>query len=499
MNRNDRMNRLPGFVVTAALLLPLSLMQTPAQAQALPLAPAPVVSLPDFTPLVERAGPAVVNIEANSGMRSKDDDKLAQSDDSGQSDDEQVPEIFRRFFGPGFPGPGFQGPRGGQRPSRSMGTGFIISSDGYVLTNHHVIDGADEVIVRLNDRRELTAKVVGSDPLADVAVLKLDASNLPTVKIGDSGTLKPGQWVMAIGSPFGFEHSVTAGVVSGVGRRSLDTNQQYVPFIQTDVAINPGNSGGPLLNTRAEVVGINSQIFSNSGGYMGVSLAIPIEVAMNSVRQIKATGKVVRGQLGVQIQDVNRDLAKSMGLSRPGGALVARVEPGSAAEKAGIQTGDVISAFNGKEVVHSSDLPPMVGAMPPNSRATVTVLRDRKPVELEVKLGALTESVANASVPSKDAKATGNALGLVVQELTAAERSELGLKPGEGVRIARVEGLTARRAGISAGDVVLMVGSARVGSVAQFNAAVKAVKSGDSVRLLVRNEQSTGFIAITAP
>src|SRR4249920_1960997 len=262
----------------------------------------------------------------------------------------------------------------------AFGSGFIISADGYVLTNRHVIDGADQVIVHLSDRRELKAKVIGSDAAADVALLKIDAGSLPVLNLGDSHNLKPGQWVVAIGSPFGFDHSVTAGVVSGLGRPSVDRSQQYVPFIQTDVAINPGNSGGPLMNTRGEVVGINSQIFSNSGGYMGVSFAIPIEVAMNSVRQLQQTGHVSRGQLGVQIREIQRDEMADLGLARPGGALVNTVQNGSAAAKAGIRAGDVITAFDGSEIVRSSDLPPLVGAMAPGSRAKVKLLRDGKPI-----------------------------------------------------------------------------------------------------------------------
>ncbi len=242
------------------------------------------------------------------------------------------------------------------------GTGFIISADGYVLTNHHVVDGADTVRIRLADRREFTAKVVGSDEQSDVALLKIAATGLPTLRIGDSKTLKSGQWVVAIGSPFGLDHSVTAGIVSAVGRANPYADQRYVPFIQTDVAINRGNSGGPLLDTRGQVVGINSQIFSNSGGYMGVSFAIPIDVAMNAVEQLKATGKVTRGQLGVQIQPMSRDAAKALGLSGPSGALVAGVEPGSAAQKAGIQRQDVISRVNGQSINDSSDLPPIIGA-----------------------------------------------------------------------------------------------------------------------------------------
>ena len=280
---------------------------------------------PDFVDLVEKVSPAVVNIEATRTA------EAAMRDGGQQMDDQEVPEIFRRFFGqPG--GPGYPQPQA--RDRTSLGSGFIISADGYILTNHHVVDGADQVVVRLSDRRELDAEVVGSDALSDVALLKVKSTGLPTVDLGDSRNLKPGQWVVAIGSPFGFDHSVTAGIVSAVGRASRMIDQQYVPFIQTDVAINPGNSGGPLFNVDGQVVGINSQIFSNTRGYMGVSFSIPIEVAMNSADQLKAKGHVSRGQIGVNIQDVDRDQAEALGLKRPGGALVTNVVEGSAGESA---------------------------------------------------------------------------------------------------------------------------------------------------------------------
>ena len=474
-----------------ALLLALLLPVT--QAQDSPPAPDPeaIVDLPDFTRLVERAGPAVVNIEATigggeretaSGNRPRSEDELP----------EDMPEFFKRFF---EQQPGMPQPR--RRGGVSQGTGFIISADGYVLTNHHVVDGADEIVVRLSDRNELKAELVGSDPLSDVALLKVKGVGLPVLRIGDSRSLKPGQWVLAIGSPFGFDHSVTAGIVSGVGRRSLDPSQQYVPFIQTDVAINRGNSGGPLLNVRGEVVGINSQIFSNSGGYMGVSFAIPIEVAMNAVRQLRDTGKVVRGQLGVRIQDVTRENAAELGLDRPVGAFVDSVENGSAAARAGVRPGDVITRFNGREVARSAELPPMVGAMPPGSRASLGLLRDGKPLDVVVTLSALDSASASDRSPAAPAAAEpagGNVLGLAVEELDEAARSALGLKAGEGVLVGRVAGLAARRAGVVPGDVILQVNKAPVGSVAGFEAAVKGLKSGDEVRLLVRNARSTGFI-----
>ena len=479
-------------VLAFALLLPVSFAQ--AQEASAPEA-APLVQLPDFTRLVERAGPAVVNIEATIGGRAGDEEELAGRE--GQPTPEDMPEFFRRFFGqPGMPGGPGAGPRGGV----SQGSGFIISADGYVLTNHHVVDGATDIVIRLNDRNELKAELVGSDPLSDVALLKVEGTGLPVLRIGDSRGLKAGQWVLAIGSPFGFEHSVTAGVVSGVGRRSLDPSQQYVPFIQTDVAINRGNSGGPLLNTRGEVIGINSQIFSNSGGYMGVSFAIPIEVAMNAVRQLRDTGKVVRGQLGVRIQDVDRERLAELGLTRPVGAFIDSVENGSAAAKAGIRPGDVITRFNGREIGRSAELPPMVGAMPPGSRASVTLMRDGKPLDLVVTLAALDTAAAPpapAGQGAAPAPAAGHALGVVVEELDASARSALGLRAGEGVLVGRVAGLAARQAGLAPGDVILQVGRADIGSVADFDAAVKALKSGDEVRLLVRNARSTGFVTFT--
>ena len=482
--------------VALALLLPVAHAQAPAPAAA---APAPLVSLPDFTTLVERAGPAVVNIEARAGGRDEERD-VAGAPEGQQPLPDDMPEFFRRFFeqpgGPGRPGPRGPGPGGGV----SQGTGFLISADGYVLTNHHVVAGADDIVVRLNDRNEFAAELVGSDPLSDIALLKVEGKGLPVLRIGDSRGLKPGQWVVAIGSPFGFDHSVTAGVVSGVGRRSLDPSQQYVPFIQTDVAINRGNSGGPLLNTRGEVVGVNSQIFSNSGGYMGVSFAIPIEVAMNAVRQLRETGKVVRGQLGVRIQDVARENLAELGLTRPVGAFVDSVENGSAAARAGIRPGDVITAFNGREISRSAELPPLVGAMPPGSRATVTLMRNRKPVDLVVTLAALdalaSQETGPAAAPSVEAEA-GNPTGLVVEALDAPARAALGLQAGEGVLVSRVTGLAARRAGLVPGDVVLQVGREEVGSVAAFEAATRGLKSGDEVRLLVRNARSTGFVVFT--
>ena len=447
--------------------------------------------LPDFTPLVDKNGPAVVNVQA----RQNPNETAAADGDEG-ADDEQVPEIFRRFFGPGGPGnPG--GPRGGRPGGTSLGSGFIISTDGYILTNNHVVDGADSVTVRLSDRRELDAKVVGSDAQYDIALLKVSASDLPAVTIGDSKKLKAGQWVLAIGSPFGFDHSVTAGIVSAVSRSFGGRDQQYVPFIQTDVAINRGNSGGPLFNLNGEVVGINSQILSNTGGFMGVSFAIPIDTAMSAVKQIKDKGFVSRGMIGVQIQDVNRELAQSLGLPRTGGALVNAITAGSAAEKAGVKVGDVILGFGGVDVVHSSDLPPMVGATAPNSKVDLNLFRDGKTVNVPVTVGEASRDATAQAAGGGDAPTT-NPLGMVVEDLTAEQRQQLGIKD-DGVVVTRITGVPARRAALQPGDIVLMVGKQKVKTAAEFNTAVKGVQPGESVMLLVRRQDASLFVAVSVP
>lgn len=445
--------------------------------------------LPDFTPLVDKNGPAVVNVQAR-----QNGSDGPNSDGTDDAEDEQVPEIFRRFFGPGGPGT----PRGGRPGGVSLGSGFIISADGYILTNNHVVDGADSVTVRLSDRRELDAKVVGADAQYDIALLKVTASNLPAVTIGDSKKLRSGQWVLAIGSPFGFDHSVTAGIVSAVSRSFGGRDQQYVPFIQTDVAINRGNSGGPLFNLDGEVVGINSQILSNTGGFMGVSFAIPIDTAMSAVKQIKDKGFVSRGMIGVQIQDVNRELAQTLGLPRTGGALVNATTVGSAAEKAGVKVGDVILAFGGVDVVHSSDLPPLVGASAPGSKIDLSVFRDGKTLAIPVVVGELTRDATAQSGAGSEAAASSNPLGLVVDDLTPEQRQQLGIKD-EGVLVTRITGLPARRAALQPGDIVLMVGKQKVKSAVEFNTAVKNVQPGDSVMLLVRRQDASLFVAVSVP
>lgn len=475
--------------------------QTPLATQQAAPAPELVAGLPDFTRLVEQVGPAVVSVQAEIGSKPQKIGRLQQIDPNQEGDDE-IPEFFRRFFGPGIsPMPGMPGQPNMRPRDTSLGTGFIISADGYILTNHHVIDGADTVRVKLSDRRELTAKVVGSDSQSDVALLKVDVKGLPVMRIGDSKLIKPGQWVVAIGSPFGFDHSVTAGIVSAVGRSSPGTDQRYVPFIQTDVAINRGNSGGPLLNTRGQVVGINSQIFSNSGGYQGISFAIPIDVAMNAVQQLKTTGKVTRGQLGVQIQGLSRDAAKALGLDDANGALVSGVEPGSAAERAGIMRQDVIRKVNGQPVFEFSDMPPLIGAMAPGSKVTLEVMRDGKPRTLTATLGTLEDATAAADSAAPggskaDTAERGNPLGIFGQELTAQQRSQMGLQGKEGVLIARIEGAAAREAGLSPGDVVLAVGRSDVGSVKALDAQLRAAGTGKPVMLLVRRGGATVYVTV---
>jgi serine protease Do len=438
--------------------------------------------LPDFTQLVEKAGPAVVNVEAT------------QSDSAnvqGDIDDQDIPDIFKRFFGPG----GVH-PRGGER--HSLGSGFIISPDGYVLTNNHVVDGADEITIKLSDRRELEAKVIGTDKESDVALLKVSSTtSLPTLPIGDSSKLKPGQWVVAIGSPFGLDHSITHGVVSYVGRSNGGADQQYVPFIQTDVPINRGNSGGPLFDLEGKVVGINSQIFSNTGGYMGVSFAIPINVAMNTVEQLKATGHVSRGVIGVGIQPVTRDFAKALGLPGTNGALVLSVQPGSGADKADIHVQDVILSYNGHPIEQTSDLPLLVGNTKPGTQVDLKVFRDGKTFNATVTVGELErDKTTLASLGNVGGKGR-NRLGIAVEDLNADQRKQLGVKDS-GVVISDLTG-AARRSSLQPGDVVLMVNRKHVKTTNDFYDAVKDLKEGDSTMLLVKRGEATQFVAISVP
>ncbi|WP_414705185.1 DegQ family serine endoprotease, partial [Pseudomonas sp.] len=399
--------------------------------------------LPDFTELVEEASPAVVNISTRQKMPARGQSQLMVPDLEG------LPPLFREFFERNLP----QVPRNDRQPeAQSLGSGFIISSDGYVLTNNHVVADADEILVRMSDRSELEAKLVGADPRSDVALLKIEGKNLPTVKLGRSENLKVGEWVLAIGSPFGFDYSVTAGIVSAKGR-SLP-NESYVPFIQTDVAINPGNSGGPLFNLDGEVVGINSQIFTRSGGFMGLSFAIPITVALDVANQLKETGKVSRGWLGVVIQEVNKDLAESFGLDRPAGALVAQVLEDGPAAKGGLRVGDVILRLDNHPIVMSSDLPHRVGILKPGTTSRLEVMREGQRRTLNVTIGALPEEGDPVAMPRGDngAERSANRLGVTVIELTAEQRKSLDLQGG--VVIKEVQGGPAVAIGLRPGDVI---------------------------------------------
>jgi serine protease Do len=479
-----------GFFSCLVLVACWQQAQQPVQAQNTVANTAPLVTLPDFSVLVEHASPAVVSIEASNQVGPARQDIESST---APSQDEQMQDFFKHFFGQPMPdGPDQPLPRG----SVSFGSGFIISPDGYVLTNHHVIEGASKVTVHLANRKEIDAKVVGSDISTDVAVLKIDEKNLPVLAIGDSNILKPGQWVVAIGSPFGFDHTVTAGIVSALRRPSIDGSQRYVPFIQTDVAINRGNSGGPLLNTRGEVIGINSQIFSNSGGYMGVSFAIPIQVAMNAVEQIKATGSVKRGQLGVQVRDIQQEELGELGLNAVEGAFVANVQTNSSASKAGIKAGDVILSFNGQKIMQSSDLPPMVGALKPGSKAQIVLLRNGQYQKLPVVLAMLNEGreAQTAMLKSQSAESMDEKLGVTVEPLSPNTRSRLGVEGG--VQIAQLSASALRQIGIAKGDVILQIGKQPIKSVSDFSKALEQYKTGDRVRLLIQNAESTGVYVL---
>jgi serine protease Do len=445
-----------------------------------------VTGLPDFTDLVEETGPAVVNIQVTQfGERARGRGDGMEN----PHDQEEIPEFFRRFFDvPGNPG----SPGNGRPDRRGAGSGFILESDGYIITNHHVVDGADQIIIRLADRREFEAELVGSDPLSDVALLKIDATHLPTLKLGDSDALKPGEWVVAIGSPFNFDQSVTAGIVSAKGRST--NQQQYVPFIQTDVAINRGNSGGPLLNMDGEVVGINSWILSSGGGYMGLSFSIPIETANGAVRQLREHGKVSRGLLGVQVGAVNREMAEAFGLERPVGALVNDVTEDSAADKAGILPGDVILAFNDESVESSGDLPPLVGANPPGTEAEVLVSRNGEEKTFTVTLDALESDEEGNVLASGPDSGQSNALGIVVESINENRRRALG-DPEGGVIVSRIESDAAFRAGLRIGDVILAINNEAVEDTGSFDDIAKSLPEGKAVALRVMRDGITRYLA----
>ncbi|WP_169199535.1 DegQ family serine endoprotease [Aromatoleum buckelii] len=455
----------------------LSLMPIAAAASA--------VSLPDFTELVQRQGAAVVNISTSQSP------KEGTALFPGFDENDPMFDFFRRFI-----------PRKPELPradpeNRSLGSGFVISPDGYILTNAHVVDAADEILVRLVDKREFRARVIGADTRSDVALIKIEATDLPKLVIGDPDKLKVGEWVVAIGSPFGFDHSVTAGIVSATGRSLPDEN--FVPFIQTDVAINPGNSGGPLFNLQGEVVGINSQIYSQTGGFMGLSFAIPINVAMDVQQQLRTTGRVQRGRIGVAIQEVTRGLAESFGLPRAAGALVSAVESDGPAARAGIEQGDVIVSFAGKSVEASADLPRIVAASRPSTRVNVQVYRDGEPHELSVTVGEWQDDAPARTRRTERPQPAPNKLGLVVAEPTPAQRREREVE--HGLIVERVQGAAAR-AELQRGDFILaLVSGGRqvpLKSVAAFTRTVSGLKDGQQVTLLVQRGEGTSYVTLQA-
>ncbi|MTV39362.1 DegQ family serine endoprotease [Duganella radicis] len=465
----------------AAATAPVAAAVAPAAAAAPAPVAAPAISLPDFSVIAAHNGPAVVNINVTGSTKTAYDGPGAQGRNDPFADDPFY-EFFRRFQGQ---------QRGGQRaqPTHGLGSGFIISPDGIILTNAHVVRDASEVVVKLTDRREFRAKVLGSDPQSDVAVLKIDARNLPVVPLAKNNDLKVGEWVLAIGSPYGLDNTVTAGVVSAKGRSLPDGN---VPFIQTDVAVNPGNSGGPLFNTRGEVVGINSQIYSQTGGYQGLSFAIPIDVANKIKNQIVATGKVVHAKLGVTVQEVNQGFADSFNLETPEGALIANVERGGPADKAGLKAGDVIRALNGQKIVSSADLPSMVGLSTPGDKITLDVWRQGKPVQLTATLGNARDKVAaqDDDAPADQASARLR-LGLSLRQLDPVERRESGIASGLLIQDA---GGAAANAGVQPGDVLLSVNGRPVNSVEQVREVVG--KAGKSVALLIQRGDDKIFIPV---
>ena len=479
------------IVVGAAAILPTA-WHSPASAAippgptaTSPAAAAPVFAsttgLPDFSALVERYGPAVVNITVKQEVKTAAGGAPPGMPGFGGPDDDQLLPFFFR----GMPAP----PR---QPVMGEGSGFIISADGLVLTNAHVVDDATQVTVKLTDRREFTAKVLGKDRQTDVAVLKIDAKDLPTVVMGNSDDLKVGQWVLAIGSPFGFENTVTAGIVSAKGRALPDDT--YVPFIQTDAAVNPGNSGGPLFNLRGEVVGINSQIFSRTGGYQGLSFAIPIDVAMRVQQELVATGHVSRGWLGVGIQGMSRELAASFGLDHPRGALVSQVQPESPAARAGLKAGDVIVEFDGHPIVDASDLPPLVGAATVGGSARLKVIREGKERVLTAKVEQLAEASSQDANPAGTDKTHGS-LGVAVADLSPEQRAQLGLQSG-GVLVTAVGDGPAAEAGIRRGDVLLRLGQSDIKDTRQLRELVAAAPADKPIAILVRRGDNTLYLAL---
>ena len=446
--------------------------------------------LPDFTDLVEQVGPSVVNIRTL--------EKASSRPRSGSGMDEEMLEFFRRF---GVPIPNV--PRQAPRPNRpqppdeeqprGVGSGFILTSDGFIMTNAHVVDGAEEVLVTLTDEREFKAKIIGADKRTDVAVVKIEATGLPAIRVGDVNRLKVGEWVMAIGSPFGLKNTVTAGIVSAKQRDTGD----YLPFIQTDVAINPGNSGGPLINMRGEVVGINSQIYSRSGGFMGISFAIPMDEAVRVSDQLRTSGRVARGRIGVQIDQVTKDVAEAIGLGKPSGALIRGVESGSPADKAGVEAGDIITKFDGKAIEKHSDLPRLVGNIKPGTKSMLTVFRRGATKELAVTIAEVEAEKTAAKAPEREEKpkisSAGQALGLSVSELTEPQKKELRIKGGVKVDAASE---AAARAGVREGDVIVAIANVEIGSVKEFESAIAKVDRSKSVNVLFRRGEWAQYAVI---
>ena len=479
-----RILQVPAWVLACALAWAV-LVAAPVHAQGMR-------GLPDFTELVEQVGPSVVNIRTL--------EKATNRQSQGGNADEEMQELFRRFFGQPFPGqpntPRQQRPNRPQQEEeqpRGVGSGFILTADGFIMTNAHVVEGADQVLVTLPDKREFKARIVGVDKRSDVAVVKVEATGLPVVKIGDVNRLKVGEWVMAIGSPFGLDNSVTAGIVSAKQRDTGD----YLPFIQTDVAINPGNSGGPLINMRGEVVGINSQIYSRSGGFMGISFAIPIDEAMRVSEQLRTSGRVQRGRIGVQIDQVSKDVAESLGLAKAQGALVRSVETGSPAEKAGVEAGDIITRFEGKPIEKSADLPRMVGSVKPGSKASLTVWRRGSSKELQVVVGEVEpdKTVPRAAAPAEKPPASNAAqfLGFSVSELSDAQRQELKLRGG--VRVETVAE-PATLAGLREGDIVMAVANTEIKNVKEFEAVLARLDKTKPVAILLRRGEWAQYTLI---
>jgi serine protease Do len=475
-----RLIKIPVQVITVVILGFISTLTLQAR------------ELPNFADLAEENAPSVVNISTKQKALSHNLQRFNLPELEELPEGSPLAELMKKFFG----NHGFQMPDEGPA-KRSLGSGFIISEDGYILTNNHVVDEAEQILVRMNDRREFVAEVVGKDERSDVALIKIDAKELPVVEIGDSEQLRVGEWVLAIGSPFGFDHSVTAGIVSAKGRNLPSEN--YVPFIQTDVAINPGNSGGPLFNLNGKVVGINSQIYSRSGGFMGLSFAIPIEMAIDVAEQLKTRGRVSRGWLGVLIQDVTKELADSFGMSYPGGALVARVLPGSPSEEAGLQVGDVILEFNGTKIATSSKLPPLVGSSNVDKPALLKILRNGKTKEISVNIGELPAQDELELASSQAPKVSENRLGLMVSSVSPQLEKELRLPSQRGVVVESVTGQAAREAGIQQGDIIIMINQQEVEGVENFNKLVKELPSDKTIPLLVHRNTGPIFLALRVP